>query len=325
MSRFEERGILQNSLCRVNCFKRFIKNQSLFQCEMGLKGLPRVAAERHVRYDDLLGHQYLPALTNAPANPDTTTKHHRSHRRWKFWRTSPIISSMKKRLAIFIIVSLLVTFYALSIFQPHRNFYPVVEIEAIDNAKPITLSFQFNKFPTLHNCEALIGNIARVVLKTCPQCRIKNIQCDDTLDEAQQALLTNVPLETASGRMTNGNIIFHAANTEVALAACQATAMQSARKNNPVECFAANTMHTKSAANMALSLETLALFLLLLLSLGLSPGSSSNTNICKPSPAHTKSNNRFAINLIPSSHHCEEAKPTWQSIEWLMCKMFLCR
>lgn len=163
---------------------------------------------------------------------------------------------MKKRLAIFIIFSLLVVSYALSILQPHRNFYPVIEIEMIDNTEPVTLGFQFNKLPTLRNCETLTGNIARVVFKTCPQCRIKSIQCDDTLDEAQQALLTNAPLATVSGRMANGNIIFHAANTEVALAACQATATQSARKNNPVECFAANTTRTTSTTTMTLSPET---------------------------------------------------------------------
>ncbi|MDH4215482.1 MAG: hypothetical protein OEV23_01090, partial [Gallionella sp.] len=113
---------------------------------------------------------------------------------------------MKKRLPAFIIAGLLVVFCALAITQHPQSFYPVVEVEVTGTDKPLAFSFLFNSRNTLHNCETLTGNIARAVLKHCPQCRVKLLQCEATLNETQQAMFTDAPLTTASGRMANGVI-----------------------------------------------------------------------------------------------------------------------
>ncbi|MDP2240424.1 MAG: glycosyltransferase [Burkholderiales bacterium] len=164
---------------------------------------------------------------------------------------------MKIRLPSFIIAGLLVVFFALAITQRPQTFYPEVDIDVDASGGPLTLSFLFNSRPTLQNCEALTGNIARVVLKQCPQCRVKLIQCDSTLDQTQINLLSNDPLSTPSGRMANGVLIFRSTNMDLALASCQATEKQSAAGINPVKCYPANTPRMKPDARSVLSLWSL--------------------------------------------------------------------
>lgn len=168
---------------------------------------------------------------------------------------------MKKRLPSLIIAGLLIIFCALAIAQRPQSFYPAIEIEVTDPTKPLSLSFLFHSRPTLRDCEALTGNIAQAVLKRCPQCRVKHLQCESTLDESRQTLLTDAPLATASGRMANGVVLFHTADPELALAACQATETQTAAGSNPVKCFAANTPRAKPAAHSILSPWALVLLL----------------------------------------------------------------
>ena len=166
---------------------------------------------------------------------------------------------MKKRLPSLIIAALVIIFCALAITQQPKNFHPIIEVEMGGQPEPLALSFLFHSRPTLRDCEALTGNISRAVLKRCPQCRVKNIQCENTLDETRQTLLTDAPLATASGRMANGVILFLAANPELALAACQATEAQSATNGNPVKCYAANTTRTKPASPSVLTPQSLVL------------------------------------------------------------------
>lgn len=166
---------------------------------------------------------------------------------------------MKKKLPLLFIAALLVIFWVLASAQRPHVFYPELQVDAADPGGILTLDFLFDGTPSQRVCDSLTGNIARVVLNSCKQCRVKRIQCARTLDESQQILLTNEPLSTASGRMSNGVVTYQAANAALALAACQATERQSATGSNPVRCFAANTPRMKSTHWPAPSLWSVAL------------------------------------------------------------------
>jgi len=173
---------------------------------------------------------------------------------------------MKKTLVRILIFGLLALSIALAINQRPQIFYPMLEAEITDTAHspsgPLVLDFLFDSQPNIKGCEALTGNIARAVLKKCPQCRIRNIQCENALSDDQQTLFTDAPLNIASGRMANGIILFHATNPEHALSACLAAETQTAAGSNPVKCFAANTPRTKPAKPSALTPQSSALFLI---------------------------------------------------------------
>ncbi len=171
---------------------------------------------------------------------------------------------MKKHLNIFFIATLLVLFSALAVIQRPATYYPLMEIgasidpvtatvpntSAPNSASPadiLKLTFLFDAHPTLQSCESLTGNIARIVLAKCPSCSVRQLQCVQALDAAQQAMLSDQPLATASGRMTVGAVIFAAANPDLALGACQQTEIQSAGGPQPVTCYAPNTKRPKPA------------------------------------------------------------------------------
>ena len=158
---------------------------------------------------------------------------------------------MKKRIPSLIISGLLVLFFALAITQRPQSFFPVVEVEAPDPTGNLALSFVFQSRSTLVSCEALNGNISRVILSACAQCRIKLIQCLDDLNELQRTWLSPAALPNPSGRMANGVVIFDAANPEFALSACQGTERQSASTRNPVKCFGANSPRPQAATARA--------------------------------------------------------------------------
>jgi len=172
---------------------------------------------------------------------------------------------MEKTIARILIAGLLVIAIVLASTQPPKRFYPTLETEVIEltqsPAAGLSLSFVFDSSPTLPKCEALIGNISRVLLKSCPQCRIKNIQCEGALDQTQQRLLSDDPIAAPSGRMANGVVVFSASTPEIALAACRATESQSASSGNRIKCFAADTPRSKPAAPSILNLWSLALVL----------------------------------------------------------------
>lgn len=143
---------------------------------------------------------------------------------------------------------------AISVFAlSHQTteYYPRVEIEAgIDlpkqteasaNANTISLAFLFEAQPTLQACEALTGNIARTSLAKCPKCIVRQLECLSPLPERYQIQLSEQALDTASGRMTNGIVVFSAASAEFSLATCQETQRQTAGSPSPVTCYAANS------------------------------------------------------------------------------------
>ena len=113
---------------------------------------------------------------------------------------------MKKRLPS-ILTAVLLLFCTLAITQRPDTFYPLVEVEATDSSGNLTFTFLLNNRPSLANCEALTGNIARVTLANCKQCTIKQVQCLSELNAAQRTQLSDQPLTTpahhpqaASGR-----------------------------------------------------------------------------------------------------------------------------
>jgi len=166
---------------------------------------------------------------------------------------------MKTRLPSLIIAVLLVIFCTLAVTQRAQVFYPMVKVETADPSGNLTLSFLFHSRPTLQGCEAINGNISRVLLSACPQCRITQIQCLNKLDETQQTWLTAAVLPTTSGQMANGVVLYDSTNTELALSTCQASEKQSASGQNPIKCFPANATRTKPAPPSVISPWTLAL------------------------------------------------------------------
>ena len=127
----------------------------------------------------------------------------------------------------------------------------MVEVEVPVPTGGLTLGFLLNSRPTLESCETVSGNISRVTLAGCTQCRIKLIQCLITLDEAQRTRLTTAALPIPSGRFANGVVIFDAITPEVALSACQTSEKQSASRRQPIKCFSANSPRPQAIAPVA--------------------------------------------------------------------------
>lgn len=160
---------------------------------------------------------------------------------------------MIKRLPAFLIAGLLVFICTLAVTQRPQDFYPVVDVEITGTDHPLALSFLFHNHYTLQSCETITGNIARAVLKQCPPCRIKQLQCEATLDGSRQTLFSGDPLPAASGRMINGVVLFHTTNPELALATCQETEIRSATGDKPIKCYPANTQRDIPTAQSILS------------------------------------------------------------------------
>lgn len=145
---------------------------------------------------------------------------------------------MKKTLARLIIATLLLVTIGLAIHHPPQIFYPGVTIEAPDPSGTISLRFLLEGYPNIRECETITANIARSTLKQCPQCRITKLSCEQTLDTAEQSLLSVSPIGTPSGRMSNGVILFLSENPQPALAACHTAELQTANTRHSIKCYA---------------------------------------------------------------------------------------
>ena len=153
---------------------------------------------------------------------------------------------MKKTFFRILIAALLLVGAVLAVNRPPQSYYPVVVIDGTDPvAGTFGLSFLFDGRTTLQECERLTGNIARVTLKTCPQCRVRDLDCKTSITEADRMLFGTSPLPVPSGRMANGIVTYQTDNAELALAACQTTQAQSQNTTNPVICHPAETLRTK--------------------------------------------------------------------------------
>lgn len=170
---------------------------------------------------------------------------------------------MKRSIIRALILILLAGAITLAITRPPQSYYPQVSVEAGESAGgALKLDFIFDGKPTLGECEALTGNIARILLKACPQCKIQVVTCDPVLSPSLHELLSETPIPTPSGRMANGVIIFEATNPELALASCQAAQAQALKTANPVSCHAADTPRPRSAGPSPLTFWSPALVLI---------------------------------------------------------------
>ena len=124
----------------------------------------------------------------------------------------------------------------LAVVQRPQSWYPVLTFKASDAAGAVTLDFLFKGNHTLRECEALVGNVARLALAQCPSCQLARTECAASMDTGQRQLLTETPLPVPSGRMRDGVLLFQADRPDLALAACEAAQALSRGSPNPVLC-----------------------------------------------------------------------------------------
>ena len=160
---------------------------------------------------------------------------------------------MKNQKLTSIIFILLLVFMALAITRQPQQFYPLVNVTLPDPSGDLTINFLFNSRSTLQDCETTNGKIARELFLKCPQCKVTLIQCPNTLDEVQQKQLSTSALPNPSGRMSNGVVIFNAANPNLALSLCHGSESQSANGKNPIKCFNANSSRPQFDTALELS------------------------------------------------------------------------
>lgn len=167
---------------------------------------------------------------------------------------------IKKIVLRIVLAGLLVIAALLAIKQPPSSYFPALEIEATDPAGVISMGFLLESHPNLSECERLTGNIARMILQTCPHCRINKLSCDSNLTPTAQAILSNVPIEHASGRIQNGVITFQATTPELALTACRSAEAQAARGPSPIKCYPPKTERVSLPSPSLLSLWSPVVF-----------------------------------------------------------------
>ncbi len=147
---------------------------------------------------------------------------------------------------------------AFSFSYKSPEYFPRIEIEAgieLPNnisyppgSDVIKLAFLFDARPTLMACEGLIGNVARTSLAKCNTCVVRRFECLSPLPEAYQEQLSEQAIDSASGRMANGVVIFTAAIPEIAMATCQESQRQSIGSASQITCFAANLPRPRVAS-----------------------------------------------------------------------------
>lgn len=166
---------------------------------------------------------------------------------------------MKKRLPLFLIFSTLLVGLALAIAFHPKTFHPSLDVEEIKPEGSVSISILLTLNSTLKRCEGITANTARTILERCPQCRIKNIHCVNTLDDTQQLLLSDKPLPRISGRFAGGVIDIGSTSTELAASTCQALADFSSNALVPITCFPANTPRPRPHSQLTPSLWTLSI------------------------------------------------------------------
>ena len=152
---------------------------------------------------------------------------------------------MIKRLAIPLIAALLLLFSVLAVTDRFETYYPFVEIEGgvttpADSSGSVSLTFLFQAQSSMSSCEALTGNITRVALANCPQCRVNQVHCLARLDDDRRQLLSDHAVPFPSSRMANGVVGYRSNDPGVADAACRAAERQALGKDT-VKCFAAGS------------------------------------------------------------------------------------
>lgn len=158
---------------------------------------------------------------------------------------------------------LLLAICTLTVTQQPRQYFAIVEVEVPIHPGGLTLSFLLHGRPTLESCETISGNISRVALSGCKQCRIKLVQCLNILDEMQRFQLTTGPLPVPSGSFANGVVVFNATTPEIALIACQTSQQQSALGSHSIQCFRPYTPRNRvtATAPLVINLWSIIIFL----------------------------------------------------------------
>lgn len=104
----------------------------------------------------------------------------------------------------------------------------------------VHMQFLFQAKNSLESCEALIGNVVRNTLSSCPNCRLEAPRCDTQLDESATLLLSERPLTTPSGLFPGGMVNFRA-SPAMAQGACQQAELQATGNQNKFICYAPGT------------------------------------------------------------------------------------
>lgn len=148
--------------------------------------------------------------------------------------------------------------------SPPSQYYPQLRID-VPNDTPapspaLTMRFLFEGKSSLAACEGVTGNISRVTLAQCPQCRIRDIQCKNKLEDEEATLLSNSPLSVVSGRMTNGSIVYEGTEANLAFAICKESA-KAAKGKAGIACFHPGTTRHQPSRQSA-SLEAVGFSIL---------------------------------------------------------------
>jgi FlaA1/EpsC-like NDP-sugar epimerase len=134
-------------------------------------------------------------------------------------------SMFLKKLAWLAVPIVLIALGALSAGQLQGPLYhPYLVVQG--NAD-LTFSILQRGVDAQEVCQAATNSLADALALSCPNCRVKEATCLETLTPEQQNVLSQSPLETASAVIPNGVVVFNASRPETALAVCEGSQRQS--------------------------------------------------------------------------------------------------
>jgi UDP-N-acetylmuramyl pentapeptide phosphotransferase/UDP-N-acetylglucosamine-1-phosphate transferase len=166
---------------------------------------------------------------------------------------------MSKRLLRALLAMALMATMVLAWRAPPTGVHPMVEILVPGHDAAITIKTAFAKKSSLADCEALTGNVVRVTLERCPNCRIVASRCDMHLSPEAAKLLGAEPLAYPTGRLRNGAMSFIAEDATLAQQACDAADRSTVQSANPVTCQPAGQPRTQAIRPVSLGLDSLLL------------------------------------------------------------------
>lgn len=149
----------------------------------------------------------------------------------------------KLTISLTIMVCLLAMFSLASLEKQPRLHYPVVQVESPSASGKLYFNFVLQGRPSLEQCEAMTGRVARVILQQCVGCTVRLSECVDGLKPAQQILFTDAPLGMPSTRMAGGVVTYESSNPALALSACQ-VAEKAGQAGTLVKCYPSGSTRT---------------------------------------------------------------------------------
>jgi UDP-N-acetylmuramyl pentapeptide phosphotransferase/UDP-N-acetylglucosamine-1-phosphate transferase len=157
------------------------------------------------------------------------------------------------------LLAALVVTIAMALLQPPSSVYPIIEILVPDALHPITIKSVFERQSRVGDCEGLTGNVVRITLERCPECRVVGAQCATRLSEEARQMLGNDPLTLPTGRLANGVMSFASTDPQIAQQACEAAAATTASQPNPITCHHAGVPRPALVQSVALAPKYAAL------------------------------------------------------------------